>query len=252
MELFGPTIQGEGLMTGTLTHFLRTGGCGLACKWCDSLFAVKPKLIKKYRTMMTVPEIIQTVEGMGVVPYITFTGGDPCLHQHLGDTIPAFNSMGLRVAVETQGQLFPEWLEKADVVTFSPKGPSSGNIMDDIEPLYAWLNSHSPRRTFRICIKVVVFNSEDFTYAKALYETMHHTWYDAFYFTAGTPMLAPPGKGEGEMEQWASDRVIGVLESQQKLATKLINVARTMQFNDKVHLGSQQHVLIWPNQEQGV
>jgi len=240
MELFGPTIQGEGLMTGTLTHFLRTGGCGLKCSWCDSLFAVTPKLIKKHRVMMTTADILETVKHLGTVPYITLTGGDPCLHKGLGDLVRPFNAMGLRVAVETQGQLFPDWLETVDVVTFSPKGPSSGNVMDDIEPLYAWLHKHT-RRTFRVCIKVVVFDKKDFDYAMAMYNTMHHSWYDAFYFTAGTPMIAEP-----------EERLLGVLSSQKKLATQLINTAKVHQFNDKVHMGSQQHVLIWPDKDKGV
>jgi len=247
MELFGPTIQGEGLMTGTVTHFLRTGGCGLNCKWCDSLFAVTPKLIKKHRIMMTTAAILDVVEILGTVPYITLTGGDPCLHKTLGDLIVPFNAMGLRVAVETQGQLFPDWLETVDVVTFSPKGPSSGNAMDDIRPLYDWLEAHSPRRTFKVCVKVVVFDKKDFEYAMALYDTMHHSWYDAFYFTAGTPMITPTNE-----EHWASERVMGVLGSQKNLATKLIETARRYQFNDKVHMGSQQHVLLWPNKDKGV
>ncbi len=247
MELFGPTIQGEGIMTGTITHFLRTGGCGLKCSWCDSMFAVDPKLIKKHRIMMTTADILETIERLGTVPYITLTGGDPCLHKALGDIIHPLNAMGLRVAVETQGQLFPDWLEKVDVITFSPKGPSSGNIMRDIEPLYQWIGARSPRRSFKVCIKVVIFDKADFEYAMVMYETMHHSWYDAFYFTAGTPIITPVNR-----EHWASERVVGVLKSQKTLAIALIDTAKQYQFNDKVHIGSQQHVLLWPDKEHGV
>ncbi len=157
MELFGPTIQGEGIMTGTLTHFLRTGGCGLRCTWCDSLFAVLPDEIKKYRRMMTTEEIFRELTTLPKAPYVTFTGGDPCIQEHLGAIIPALNVRAdMRVAIETQGQFFPDWLEAADVITFSPKGPSSGNVVD-IEDLYDWLGHHSPKRPFRVCIKIVVY-----------------------------------------------------------------------------------------------
>lgn len=31
MEIFGPTIQGEGIVTGRKTMFVRTGGCDYSC-----------------------------------------------------------------------------------------------------------------------------------------------------------------------------------------------------------------------------
>jgi 7-carboxy-7-deazaguanine synthase len=39
-EIFGPTIQGEGVLIGLPTVFVRTGGCDYRCSWCDSLHAV--------------------------------------------------------------------------------------------------------------------------------------------------------------------------------------------------------------------
>ncbi len=38
MEIFGPTIQGEGMVIGQKTMFVRTGGCDYSCSWCDSRF----------------------------------------------------------------------------------------------------------------------------------------------------------------------------------------------------------------------
>jgi len=34
MEIFGPTIQGEGALIGMPTHFVRLGGCTYRCAWC--------------------------------------------------------------------------------------------------------------------------------------------------------------------------------------------------------------------------
>ncbi len=39
-EIFGPTIQGEGVLIGLPTVFVRSGGCDYRCSWCDSLHAV--------------------------------------------------------------------------------------------------------------------------------------------------------------------------------------------------------------------
>lgn len=255
IEMFGPTIQGEGLMTGTVTHFLRTGGCGLRCYWCDSLHAVLPKEVKRNRTMMTTGEILQGILGKPYAPYLTLTGGDPCLHQHLGDIIPKLNQEGMRVAVETQGELFPDWLGVCDVITFSPKPPSSRNIVEPDE-LTKWLIKNQPSH-FRVCIKIVVFSEDDFEYALRVYKFIPEHLYDAFYFTAGTPApLAPPSLNDEEAAdpQEVERKVVGALNNQRLLANLLIAEARTQKtlFNDKVHVGHQQHVILWPDKEIGV
>ncbi len=241
MELFGPTIQGEGLMTGTVTHFLRTGGCPLRCSWCDSMFAVDPHEIMLHRQLMTTWEIIDAVMALTWAPYITFTGGDPCIQQRLGDIIPAMNAHGMRVAVETQGMYFPTWLLECDVLTFSPKGPSSGNVVE-FRPLADYCMSLGKRRKQRVCIKVVCFDQEDFDYAMQCYDHIPEVYYDAFYFTAGTPIDRDASIG----------RAFGVLDSQILLAEQMLSTARTIKFNDKVHLGCQQHVLLWPDKDKGV
>ena len=38
LEIFGPTIQGEGRVIGRKTMFVRTAGCDYRCSWCDSSF----------------------------------------------------------------------------------------------------------------------------------------------------------------------------------------------------------------------
>jgi len=241
MELFGPTIQGEGIMTGTITHFLRTGGCPLRCSWCDSLFAVLPDQIKKHRTLMSVHEIIKAVEQLPAAPYITFTGGDPCIQERLGEIVPAMNAMGMRIAVETQGMYFPEWLEDCDVLTFSPKGPSSSNVVDPL-PLIEYLIKLGRIRAQEVCIKIVVFNEEDFEYALSVYGLIPPAYYDAFYFTAGTPVYT----SEDEYFQ----RPAEIMQNQTAVAELMLKCGVT--FNAKVHLGCQQHVLLWPDKDKGV
>lgn len=254
MEIFGPTMQGEGLMNGTVTHFLRTGGCGLRCSWCDTMFAVDPAQIKAGRTMMTLDEIVQALKSLPKAPYVTFTGGDPCLHKDLGAIIPRLNMENMFVAVETQGELFPDWLSSADVVTFSPKPPSSGNVVD-IDPIVEWLHKHtSPdgRRTMHVCIKIVCFDEEDLQYALTAYQQIRPTLYDAFYFTAGTPInnLEAPETPE-QAEARSMNKIFGIVSGQRWLADRLMMEANTKWFNPKVHIGCQQHAIVWPEFDRG-
>lgn len=243
IEIFGPTIQGEGLMTGTVTHFVRTGGCGLRCTWCDSMYAVDPKQVKANRTMMTVTAIQKYLMDLPPAPYVTLTGGDPALQKHLGDLIINLNVSGIRVAIETQGQQFPDWLGMCDVITFSPKGPSSGNIVDT-QDMYRWLNTRR-RRPFKVCIKVVVFDKDDFEYAMEVYDEFPPQMYDSFYLSAGTAL------GNGDMSP--DDRIASVLGNEQQLADWVLKACEMgKQFNDKFHIGCQQHVLLWPKEDKGV
>ena len=253
MEIFGPTIQGEGLMAGTVTHFLRTGGCGLRCNWCDTLFAVEPAQIKAGRKMMTIMEIITAIKERPYAPWLTLTGGDPCLHKGLGDIIHHINLSGTQVAVETQGQLFPEWLKKCDVVTLSPKPPSSGNVVDFDAMIHHMIKMFGKRpqhRKTRLCVKVVVFDMADYEYAIEVYKALPYSMYDSFYFTAGTKQFDDAPESIEDFSIRAMDRVFNVIDAQRKLAERMLTHSRL--FDEKVHVGCQQHVLLWPEKEQGV
>lgn len=261
MEIFGPTIQGEGLMSGTVTNFLRTGGCGLNCQWCDTMYAVDPKQVRAGRTLMTTSEIISTIQSMPYAPYLTLTGGDPCMHKTLGEIITPLNMHGVHIAVETQGQFFPDWLKDVDVVTFSPKPPSSGNIVD-FRGIYDWImdNFGELHRPNRICIKIVCFDHEDLKYAMDCYDYMPPLLYDAFYVSAGTPgydNTQEPQEEEEELtpevrEARALHKLMGVVGSQRHLADQIVKLSQVKQFNHKFHIGCQQHVMLWPEIERGV
>jgi len=251
VELFGPTIQGEGIMSGTLTHFLRLGGCSLRCSWCDSMKAVDPQMIASNSTRMTEGDIVNKIVEMPFVPYVTLTGGDPCMYPDLSDLITMLNRQNYRVAVETQGMHFPKWLCLADVITFSPKGPSSGNVVDPTA-LYEWLymNTGEGARRNRICIKIVIADEADMSYALGLYQHISPILYDAFYFTVLTPPFDP---ASFEADPKGDGRTLSVIYSMRNMVSALLEQVHCGNtFNPKVHVGCQQHVLLWPTEEDGV
>ena len=59
MEIFGPTIQGEGMVIGRKTMFVRTGGCDYSCAWCDSAFTWNGE---QKATMMEAQEVFNELE----------------------------------------------------------------------------------------------------------------------------------------------------------------------------------------------
>lgn len=164
MEVFGPTIQGEGMVMGQKTMFVRTAGCDYSCSWCDSKFTWDGT---GKSVMMTAGEIAQQLEELGkdAFSHVTISGGNPALHKGIAELVALCQENGWRTAVETQGSIWQDWLSEIDEVTVSPKPPSSGMILD-YSKLDAMLGKLSSAQA---SLKVVVFDEADFFFAEQLH-----------------------------------------------------------------------------------
>jgi organic radical activating enzyme len=129
-EIFGPTIQGEGALIGHPTVFVRTGGCDYRCSWCDTLHAVDSAYRHDWKPM-SAEAIMAEVERLtgGKPLVVSLSGGNPAI-QPLGDLIDLGHSKGYNFALETQGSVAQDWFADVDVLTLSPKPPSSGMTTD--------------------------------------------------------------------------------------------------------------------------
>src|SRR6476661_4406823 len=81
MEVFGPTIQGEGLVIGQQTYFLRFGLCDYKCVMCDSMHAVDPHRVKANAEWLTQEEILNKLGSIykpNSTRWVTLSGGNPC------------------------------------------------------------------------------------------------------------------------------------------------------------------------------
>lgn len=171
MEIFGPTIQGEGAVIGQKTMFVRTAGCDYTCAWCDSAFTWDGSG-KSLTRMMTAEEIWQQLVQLGGdgFSFVTISGGNPALLKNLDAFVMLLKGKGIQTALETQGTKWQDWLLDIDEVTISPKPPSSTmatnfNILDDIINRFV-----TNTRQRHISLKVVVFSEEDLMYAKYVHE----------------------------------------------------------------------------------
>lgn len=112
-EIFGPTIQGEGLFNGVPSIFVRFNGCNLRCCFkggsiCDTAYTShKPEQAKYTNTDEALDEIEKILEKYPEVTDIVFTGGEPMLQQEaMRHIIKQLNlDYDLCYTVETNGTI---------------------------------------------------------------------------------------------------------------------------------------------------
>ncbi len=175
MEIFGPTIQGEGMVIGQKTMFVRTGGCDYSCAWCDSSFTWDGSAKS---TLMEAEAIVAKLKEIGgtMFSHVTISGGNPAIHKGIGQLISLLHEEGWKVAVETQGSFWQEWMLQIDDVTISPKPPSS-KMETDFSKLDYYIERLSEAGS-NFSLKVVVFDDEDFMFA----EKVHKRYQNAPFF----------------------------------------------------------------------
>lgn len=186
MEIFGPTIQGEGMVIGQKTMFVRTAGCDYACSWCDSSFTWDGSGKDQIR-MMNAEEIwdeLKQVGGDGF-SFVTISGGNPALLKNLDVLIALLKEHGMTIGIETQGSKWQDWFYDIDELTISPKPPSSlmktdFTILDEIIANLQDLHQH------HVSLKVVIFNDEDYQFAKLVQKRYSHI---PFFFQVGNDDL---------------------------------------------------------------
>lgn len=118
VEMF-KSIQGESSYAGNPCYFIRTSGCNLRCRWCDTTYAYDGGSEVDTHT------IIQVVKNANV-DLVEITGGEPLLQPDLPEVVSTLISEGLRVLVETNGSLDIRKIDRRAVRIMDLKPPGSG------------------------------------------------------------------------------------------------------------------------------
>lgn len=162
-EIFGPTIQGEGALIGCPTIFVRSAGCDYRCDWCDTLYAVETSYANEWRKA-SAQDVMAEIEHLShnTPMCITLSGGNPAL-QPFESLIDLGHAKGYTFAMETQGSLVRDWFSKLDVLTLSPKPPSS-KMETDWELLSDCVKAAG--KETQTALKIVVFDEPDYEYAQ--------------------------------------------------------------------------------------
>ncbi len=170
LEIFGPTIQGEGMVIGQKTMFVRTAGCDYSCSWCDSAFTWDGSEKDKIR-MMEPDEIWQALKEQGgdTFSHVTISGGNPALIKQVGELVKLLHEHNVQVALETQGSRWQSWFTEIDELTLSPKPPSSG-MKTNFSTLDQIIQSLQDEQKGNFSLKIVVFDEQDLSYAIDVYK----------------------------------------------------------------------------------
>lgn len=163
-SIFGPTIQGEGTVTGVPSIFVRFAGCNMwsgeektkdksICPFCDTDF-LKGNLMFPSQVLFSIRELADNKDGWYMV---VLTGGEPLLQdkKSLQVLIQLLNDNNYPIQIETNGSINSPLLKDIDVVTCSPKLPIEDckinwNYVHNLKLLYPLPNKDIRPENFNI------------------------------------------------------------------------------------------------------
>jgi 7-carboxy-7-deazaguanine synthase len=117
------SLQGEGLLAGTPSVFVRTSGCNLRCHWCDTPFTSWEPVGEQ----RSVAEVAAAVTALGR-RHVVITGGEPLLLPEVAELCHSLRGDRMHITIETAGTVFLD--APADLMSISPKLASSAPPAD--------------------------------------------------------------------------------------------------------------------------
>jgi 7-carboxy-7-deazaguanine synthase len=168
-ELFH-SIQGEGLLAGVPSFFIRTSGCNLRCAWCDTPYTSwQPE-----GSEFTLDEILREVRAHPV-RHVVVTGGEPMIAPEIIPLTNRLRGLGLHITIETAGTVAKP--VACDLMSISPK-LSNSTPRDD-----RWAAQHDRLRIqpetlaelmtrYEYQLKFVIERPEDMDEVRALVESL--------------------------------------------------------------------------------
>jgi 7-carboxy-7-deazaguanine synthase len=154
-EIF-KSIQGESTFAGLPCVFIRTTGCNLRCRWCDTSYAFYDG------TEMDLESILQRVRDYRC-DLIELTGGEPLVQKETPLLIKKLLDEGYRVLIETGGSLDIGVLDPRATVIMDIKCPGS-----DMTHAMRWENLQQLKPADEV--KFVIADRTDYLWAKTIVE----------------------------------------------------------------------------------
>lgn len=128
--------QGEGLLTGTESFFIRTSGCNLRCWFCDTPYASWAPQGEPLSIDAIVSAAVESKR-----QHVVLTGGEPLLPTRSVELCQRLTEHGFHLTIETAGTI--DRAVACDLMSISPKFLSSAPD-SDVHP--RWHRLHQQRR----------------------------------------------------------------------------------------------------------
>lgn len=169
------SVQGEGTLVGVPSVFVRTSGCNLRCRWCDTPYASwKPEGAE-----MTVDTILDAVSAHPT-RFVVVTGGEPMVAKEMAVLLAKLREAGKHVTIETAGTIAPEGVA-CDLASISPKLAHSTPVEETAGK--AWVEKHERLRlqpevlrtwcsSYDFQLKFVVASEADASEVKAVIKSI--------------------------------------------------------------------------------
>ncbi len=168
------SIQGEGMLAGTPSAFVRTSGCNLRCVWCDTPYTSWEPTGEE----MALEEILARVTRFRT-HYTVVTGGEPMIAPQVVPLTEALRQMGQHVTIETAGTVFAP--VDCHLMSISPKMSNSTPVERDEG---RWAATHDRLRlqtgvlrrlmsAYEYQLKFVLQREDDLGEIKGLVDELH-------------------------------------------------------------------------------
>jgi 7-carboxy-7-deazaguanine synthase len=209
------SVQGEGILIGSPTLFIRLDGCPLRCSWCDTPYA----LAGDSGTETAVESLADLARDF---QQVVVTGGEP-LAQDIRPLVDILTP-GRHITVETSGTIFAD-LPGVALFSISPKVGTSG-----YRPKEAVLRKFCATAAGRMQLKFVIGDETDLEQAFACVNGLDGA------LPLNTPVILQPESGRAGRGERYCDFLRG-------LAERVIADERWRRFD--VRVLPQLHYLLW-------
>lgn len=113
-EVFA-SIQGEGILAGVPSLFIRLSGCNLRCVWCDTPYTSWHPEGEEWSE----ERILAWVDLQPAYRHVVLTGGEPMLFSAIEPLTRLLQERGLHITIETAGTVDRD--VACDLMSISPK-----------------------------------------------------------------------------------------------------------------------------------
>jgi 7-carboxy-7-deazaguanine synthase len=171
------SLQGEGILIGVPSLFIRFAGCNLRCSWCDS----KRSSWQPEGTEIDISGILKFCSRYPMARHVVLTGGEPMLVPELDQLCTELKTLSYHITIETAGTVYRNL--QADLISISPK---FSNALPDpiLFPLERQLHLNNNKLQRSMCrliqdysyqLKFVICKTEDVSEVKDFLSEFHIT-----------------------------------------------------------------------------